>query len=104
MALYRVLDGDPDAPVPWEWWVSRLCEEFHCLPSQALREWWAAPVGLLETILEYRAFAAAKAIVDAADRLEDIPQTPMTTLVQEVEFALAKQRRTSRSRRGHDHD
>lgn len=77
--------------MPWEWWISRFCEEFHCLPSEAVREWRVAPAGLLETILECRAFAAAKQIVDHARNAKDIPPTPMTALVQEIEFDLAQQ-------------
>ena len=25
--------------MPVEWLISRICEEFNCLPSQAAREW-----------------------------------------------------------------
>jgi hypothetical protein len=77
--------------VPIEWWLSRICEEFHCLPSEALREWERAPEGLLETILEYRSFAHAKAAVDRAQSKADIPQTPMCDLVQEIEFDIARE-------------
>ena len=45
--------------------------------------------GLLETIIEFRAFAAAKQAVDQARSAKDIPQTPMTALVQEIEFEIA---------------
>jgi hypothetical protein len=60
------------------------------LPSEALREWREAPCGLLERILDARSYAAAKAIVDRAKSKQDIPATPMTALVQEIEFALAQ--------------
>ena len=77
--------------MPIEWWIARLCEEFHCLPSAALREWRQAPAGLLETVIEMRAFVAAKQVVDQARKREDIPQTPMTDLVQAIEFDLAQE-------------
>jgi len=66
-----------------------LCEEFHCRPSQALREWQQAPCDLLETILEFRAYAQAKHVVENAKSRTDIPQTPLTQLVQEIEFEIA---------------
>lgn len=99
-ALYRSLDGDRGAPVPVVWWISRLCEEFHCLPSQALAEWRQAPCGVLEQILEARAFAAAKHVVDGAKRKMDIPQTPMTALVQEIEYDMVKERMRERVAQG----
>lgn len=37
-----------------------MCEEFHCLPSAAYREWLTAPAGLLDDILDMRAYAALK--------------------------------------------
>lgn len=82
--------------MPLAWFLSRLCEEFHCLPSEALREWERAPSGLLEEILELRAFAHAKQICDHAKEAKDIPQTPMTDLVQTIEFGLMRERRRKR--------
>lgn len=49
------------------------------------------PVGLLETILEYRAFAAAKQQLDRNDPKAEIPDTPMFRLARLVEFELARQ-------------
>ena len=49
-----------------------------------------APVDLLETIVEYRAFADAKGYVDRAKTKADIPDTPMCRLVQELEFEEAQ--------------
>ena len=49
-----------------------------------------APAGLLETVLEFRVFSEAKLVVDRAKTKKDIPVTPMTQLVQEIEFALAQ--------------
>ena len=42
--------------MPLEFWVGRLCEEFHCLPSAAIREIESAPVGFLETIVLFRTY------------------------------------------------
>ena len=68
-----------------------MCEEFGCLPSAALREWRQAPVGLLETIVEFRAYASAKHAYDTASDAKSVPQTPMVQLVKEIEFGLARQ-------------
>jgi hypothetical protein len=71
-------------------WLSRICEEFHCLPSQAMREWLTAPAGLLEEILEARAYAHAKAIVDAQDRPRGQKyESPMMQRVEQIEMAIA---------------
>lgn len=91
MGLFLALNGE--GPVPTEWWISRLCEEFHCLPSEALREWRTAPAELLETIVEFRAFAQAKAVVERAKKKSDIPDTAMCHLVQEIEFDLVERER-----------
>jgi hypothetical protein len=70
-------------------WLSRICEEFHCLPSEALREWLMAPAGLIEEVLEARAYAYAKARVDAKDAPKGGPSdTPMMERVKEIELAI----------------
>jgi len=78
-------------PVPFVWWISRLCEEFHCLPSAAYREWLDAPDGLIEHLLEARAYAATKAACDRAQTAKDRPTGPMADLVTETEFRLAQE-------------
>lgn len=92
-----MLGADKTAPVPFAWWMSRLCEEFHCLPSQAYAEWerlqeteWS---GLLEDIIEARSYAGAKRIIDGAETAEArkrIPNEPIFNLVEEIEFELAR--------------
>ena len=74
--------------------LSRLCEEFPGrLPSEILAEMDAAPVGLLETIVEMRAFAAVKRQIDTAKSALDHPQGEMADLIlaiqgEEAEAAL----------------
>ena len=77
--------------MPVEWFLSRLCEEFHCLPSEALKEWEHAPCGLLETIIKMRAFAVTKAMCDRAKKAEDRPDTPLAHLLTEIEFEFAEE-------------
>jgi hypothetical protein len=86
--LHRALDGD--GPLPLEYVVGRICQEFSCLPSAAWREWLSLPAGFLETILEYRAYARAKATYDAKGQRHD---PPLTELVIEHDFALVQERR-----------
>jgi len=95
--LARALDGD--GPAPWEWWVSRLCEEFGCLPSQAVIEWEAAPAGLLEDICEMRAYARARAAYQQAQQMDDGPEKtrimrdPLVALAMAYEFEALQERR-----------
>lgn len=74
--------------MPEVWWLSRICEEFHCLPSEALREWRRQPLGLLEQIVEARAYAHAKRLVDRAKSSEDYADVPLAEEVVQIEFAL----------------
>ena len=79
--------------MPFVWWLSRIAEEFHCLPSEAWREWREAPCGLIEDLLEAGAYAHAKHVVDTARTAADIPAEPLYALVHEIEFALVKEAR-----------
>jgi hypothetical protein len=75
--------------MPFEHFLGRLCEEFKCLPSAAFREWMTAPSDLLETIIQFRAYAQAKNMYDTAKSKRDIPQSPMIDLVRAIDFDLA---------------
>lgn len=59
--------------MPEDWWISRLCEEFGCLPSQAIREYQSAPCGLLETILLYRTYARSHRAWHSATSKDQLP-------------------------------
>ena len=50
----------------------------------------AAPVGLLEAIVEMRAFAAVKRQIDTAKTALDQPHGAMADLVREIQFADAE--------------
>lgn len=91
MALHLALEGD--GPCPWEWWISRVCEEFACLPSEAARELARVPVGLIDVILEARAYARAKQVYDQAQSKKDLPRSPWIEQVKAIEFALVQQAR-----------
>lgn len=79
--------------MPYEWWISRWCEEFQCLPDAALSAWLHTPSGIFESILEFRAYAHAKARYEEVQHLEDSPAKrrimadPLIALVRENDFA-----------------
>jgi len=70
-----------------------MCEEFHRLPSEILREQARAPAGLLEEILDVRAYTAAYFAVQAKDTPRGTTPTTsaMEVLVREIEMDLAKE-------------
>lgn len=76
-----------------EWWISRVCQEFACPPSVALRELREAPDGLIETIVEMRAFARAREVTRQAEQMPDgaekrrLLRDPLVRLVLEIERA-----------------
>lgn len=63
-----------------------MCEEFHCLPSEAWAEWRKVPAGMLETIMLYRAYGRAKAAYDHRGKTRY--EAPMTEEVMANDFAL----------------
>lgn len=85
-AFHRHLDDD--GPVPIEHFYGRLSEEFGgALPSVIWREMQRLPVGFLEQVIEYRAYARAKA-ANAADP-KGFDTSPMRRLAMEIEASLA---------------
>lgn len=86
------MEGDP-VLLPYEWVISRVCEEFHCLPSQAVRELMNDPANLALDIMEFRAYARAKELLDNAKRPEDVPNSPLIEQVFLVQHELLKRRK-----------
>lgn len=80
--------------------MSRLCEEFSCLPSQAIREWREAPDGLIEDILEARVVAETWRIWSRAERKSDLPASPMLDLVAAIDMALDAEQLKARTNGG----
>lgn len=86
MLLSGVDDG---SPMPDDWLLSRICEEFQCVPSVADAEFEDDPVRILN-ILEMRGFARAK---EAMDRDGDkVKMTPTVRLVMQIEAEQMKAR------------
>ena len=63
--------------------MGRVCEEFGCLPSAALRELETDPLHLAETIMMLRGYASIKEAVDRriAGSKETIPDSLMLRAV-----------------------
>ncbi len=88
-----MLEGDSSASPPFEWVVSRTCEEFNCLPSQAVKELLDDPTNLAIDIMELRSYARAKELLDNAKKPEDVPKSPAIDEVWMVQHELLKRRR-----------
>jgi hypothetical protein len=89
------LNGAPGEP-PDEWVISRICEEFGCLPSAAIRELEDGDADVLFTVLEMRSYARAKAHVDGAKKQGDLKMTPAVRRVFEIEHAAMQAERDTR--------
>ena len=87
MRLFHYLndDGDP----PWEWVISRICEEFGVLPTQAIKELDKDPERLVYRIITLRAFARSKSHVDNAKKFSDIKMDRMVEKVLEIDLEEA---------------
>lgn len=76
--------------MPIEHYYGRLSEEFGgALPTVIWREQQRLPEGCLEQMIEYRAYAAAKAANDADPK--GWQRSEMRTLAQQIEIALAEE-------------
>lgn len=69
--------------------VSRVCEEFNCLPSRAVEELEEDP-NLIGTILILREFARRKTKYDRSGEA-DLPIDWMTQLIKDLDFDLAEE-------------
>lgn len=94
-ALHRVLEGMPDAYAPYEWMVSRYCEEFSCTPTVACREMESDPLRLGETIIMLRAYSSLKDAVDRriAGSQETIKDSPLLRIVLSNTEKIALERK-----------
>ena len=76
------------------WIISRICEEFHCLPTRAALELDQDPEQMALHILPLRAFQRAKSLHDSADTAEKrkrLPDSPLIDFIQEIEFERARE-------------
>lgn len=66
--------------------ISRVAEEFHCLPDVATEALENDTNHLILTILMLRSFARTKEIYDASESKEKLPESKMMDLLVEIEF------------------
>jgi hypothetical protein len=75
--------------------MASLCEAFPGrFPTEIWREVLRLPAGLLDEVLEAKAYREAKAMTDAAETTEArqrLPQTPLFALARTIEMALARE-------------
>jgi len=95
-----LLEGHADAEPPVEWLVSRVCEEFGCLPRAAVAELYDDPELMALTILRLRAYARAKQDIDNAKRPQDMPTGPAADLVWEIQAEIAAERKAAKDEHG----
>lgn len=84
------MEGDENL-MPFEWMVSRVCEEFHCLPTQAVRELKNDPHRMALDIIHLRGYAYAKHVLDTAKSARDIPKGVDVTQVMEIQAKIMKE-------------
>jgi hypothetical protein len=78
------------ASPPEAWVVSRICEEFGCLPSEAIRELEQDVRKQLFQIMQMRSYAAAKRRLDDMKPGENLDAVPMIDVVLKTDIAIAK--------------
>lgn len=83
------MEGDNEH-VPFEWMVSRVCEEFGCLPSAAVREIKDDPNGTAMEIMRLRHYARTKELLDNAKTSADIPKGVDVSQVMEIQAEIMK--------------
>lgn len=81
--------------VPEEWVISRVCEEFSCLPLEAIEALEHDYNRLIFRIMKLRSYAGAKREYEAGQKETDTerrPQGPHIEEVREIEFEFIKAR------------
>lgn len=75
--------------------ISRICQEFNCLPSEAARELMEDPEQLVFSVMEARSYMACKEAYDSTtsetdDKLEPWLDSPMLELVKATTLRLTR--------------
>jgi len=71
--------------------VSRICEEFGCLPSAAIAEMRRHP-DLVMDVISMRAYAKTREAIESAKSADDVPKGTMADLVNDISVELFKDR------------
>lgn len=101
--MHRLLTGseaghaDEETECVRLWTISRLCDEFRCLPAQAERLWLDDPGDTAIQIVELRAYAAALRAYQQVDgKIDKLDESPMMDRVLDNIFALHRERVAAR--------
>jgi len=68
-----------------------VCEEFHCLPAEAIDAIQNDVGGLLFRIMDLRTYARAKDVYDSTP-MEKRPKSRLMDKVAEIKFGFARER------------
>lgn len=93
MAFHRYLTGRPgDAAVIRLWVISRIAEEFHCVPQVAERLWLDDPNDTVLQIMELRSYHQAfQAYQHANGDIKKLEESPTMDLVIDHVFRLKQE-------------
>jgi hypothetical protein len=84
-------------------WLAGLCDAFPGrFPTEILAEMSRLPVGMIDDMLEAKAYRQAKDMTDSADTADArkrLPKTPMFNLVKQIDMELAAEA-LEKARRG----
>lgn len=89
------MDSPNKYEAPSEWVISRVCEEFGCLPVDAIEALESDVDGLIFKILSLRSYAKAKQMFDEGLKETDVskrPSGPQFDLVRDIYWDLQKAR------------
>jgi hypothetical protein len=75
--------------------ISRICEEFDCLPSQAIHE----PLQLALDVMDLRAYAKAKHLYEHTKDAKDIPDAPIMDWVYRISYERKQAKNRQREAR-----
>lgn len=91
IALHQHLNGVEGAQPPDEWVLGQIADAFGCplVAGGAVEQ----PIALALDIMELRAYARAKAELEAAKDESDVAVTPSIEMVWRVQHELLRRRR-----------
>ena len=90
MSFHKYLCGN-EAEVSDAWLISIVCEEFHCLPSQAIEAIEEDVGGLLFQIIDLRSYAKAKEVYDSTP-MDKRPKSKAIDRVSEITMGIAREK------------
>lgn len=78
--------------MPDDWIIGRVCEEFGCLPTAAVRELETDPEQRVLRIMRLREYARARAAIDRAQSAAEMPTGRMVEWVTKAQAELVREK------------